>query len=281
MGTEGDDTANSATEATYDLQMTGVRESKLVSLADMTWTEVRDRLPLVDVVLLPTGSIEQHGPHLPLLDDTLSAVAVCVRAAERMYPRLLVAPPVPFGDSSQWLEFPGTISIKAHTLVQLVVDICDSLAQHGFKRVIIVNGHGPNIHPLWEAAWRIHREVGIRVAYMSYWSLISPEVIQDVIETTIPGHADEFETSFALAAFPERVRREAIQKPEGAYDVPAKYTYLNSVYLTHFHTQVMTKIGFVGDPTLASAEKGRRLLDAAVEGLIEFLNYYMASPFAT
>jgi len=260
--------------------MTSVQASSLNSMADMTWIEVQNRLPLVDVVLLPTGSIEQHGPHLPLLDDTLSAVAVCDRAAEQMYPRLLVAPPVPFGDSSQWLDFPGTISIKAHTLVQLVDDICDSLAQQGFKRVIIINGHGPNIHPLWEAAWRIHRKAGIRVAFMSYWSLISSEVIQEVIETTTPGHADEFETSFALAAFPERVRREAIQKPGDVYNVPTKYTYLNGVYLSHFHTQMVTKTGLVGDPTLASSEKGRMLLDAAVEGLIEFVDYYMASPFA-
>lgn len=267
--------------ASYGLPTMATFASKLVSLAEMTWTEVRDRLPAVDIVLLPTGSIEQHGPHLPLLFDILSATLVCVRAAEQMYPRVLVAPPLPFGDASHWLAFPGTISIKAHTMVEVLVDVCDSLARHGFKRVVIVNGHGANINPLWEATWRIRREVGTKVAYLSYWSVIPPEVIQEVIETTAPGHADEFETSFALAAFPEQVRLEAVQKPEIVNAVPDKYTYLGGVYFTHFDTQLMTKTGFVGDPTLASAEKGRKLLEGAAQGLVEFLKYYAGSPFAT
>jgi creatinine amidohydrolase len=259
-----------------------ISEAMIVSMADMTWTQVQDQLEHAEIALLPVGSIEQHGPHLPLLHDVLSANVVCVRTAERIYPRALVAPPLHFGDSSQWTSFPGTISIRARTLVELVVDICESLAQHGFERVVIVNGHAPNMNPLWEAAWRVDREVGIKVAYLSYWSFIPQDAIDGMgIETTTPGHADEFETSFALAAFPERVREDEIRMSQSRYEVPKEYTFRNGVYMTHFDTQLhISETGCIGDPSQASAEKGQRLLNGAVTGLVNFLNYYLESPFA-
>ncbi len=128
-------------------------ESGLV-LADLSWPEVRDIKDQVDLVLLPIGSIEQHGPNLSLRMDSSSAFEFCRHASARMAPRLLVAPAIPWGVSLHHMHFPGTMSLAPDTFIQVIVELIDSLFHHGFERFLIVNGHGGNVAAMDIAAIR-------------------------------------------------------------------------------------------------------------------------------
>lgn len=255
-------------------------ENLRISLKDLTWEEAESSISKAEVVLLPVGSIEQHGPHLPLDHDIRSSLAVCRETAKRMYPKVLVSPAIAFGDSTHWLSYPGTISLSASTLTNLVYDVCKSLSTHGVDTIVIVNGHGANENVLWEASWKVKKDLSITIAYVSYWSLIPEEIANENVETTLPGHADEFETSFALARFPKRVRKKKVRKREKQQLFPEKYTYLGGVYFAHFYTrEMMGDFGYLGDPTLGNKKKGEKLFQGAVKGLQEFLNFLTGKEF--
>ena len=110
-----------------------------VWLHELTWEEVASYLRGRDTIIVPFGTTEQHGPAGPLGLDTYVAIGLAEDAAKRA--GVLAAPPVWYGDSSHHLGFPGTISVKTETLMQIVYDIVRSLARHGFKRILLVNGH--------------------------------------------------------------------------------------------------------------------------------------------
>ena len=113
-----------------------------VHLAELTWEEAGqaalDNLP----VIVPAGATEAHGQHLPLDVDTHQAATVAARLAERA--GALVAPALPYGYSTMWMGFPGTITLSSETFQQVLVEVCSSLVRHGFYRVVILNGHRPN-----------------------------------------------------------------------------------------------------------------------------------------
>ena len=123
------------------------------------------------VVLAPIGAIEQHGPHLPLDTDSNAVAAVAERAARRIeQPPALVLPPVWWGLSPYWMPFAGTLSLRPETILALFADLGASVARHGFRRLVIVNGHGGNAGIVAVAATTL-AEHGIRAAALSYWDL--------------------------------------------------------------------------------------------------------------
>src|SRR5713226_2047566 len=145
-----------------------------VFLSDMSWPEVEARLKETDVVLVPTGSNEQHGPILPEKTDIFISTEIARRAAEevRNDVKAVVAPPVPFGYSPEWLEWPGTISLRIETLRNLLMDIVTSLIHHGFRKIVLVNGHGSNPPILWQIMTEVNQREDVMLLTLNWWQLI-------------------------------------------------------------------------------------------------------------
>ncbi|MBU0847720.1 creatininase family protein, partial [Patescibacteria group bacterium] len=115
----------------------------------LTWPEVEDYLKTNDVILFPTGSTEQHGKHIAEDNDAFTAYEIAKRVAERT--GVLVAPTMPFGNSIHHMKFPGTMTLTFDTLVDVYKEVCESLISHGFKKIVIMNGHGGNTNAIAQA----------------------------------------------------------------------------------------------------------------------------------
>lgn len=218
--------------------------------------------------ILPTGSLEQHGPHLPVMTDTAGAVAACLggaRLAQANVP-LAVLPAIPFGLSEYHIPFGGTISLDYATFHSLLRCIVRSLKALGFARLLIVNGHGGNIAPLEISVRELAVEFAMPIVATTPWLNIE---LRDIAETDeVVEHGCEAETSLMLALFPSTVKPEKFaeaskqttpQRPEKGY--------------TRFYsfTQCAPSTGTWGDPRTATAEKGQKFLarlEQAVAALI-------------
>src|SRR6266404_8389963 len=187
--------------------------SRKVLLWESTRKEFRELLEggSLKAVIVPTGSTEQHNEHLAMINDTASVTLIAQQAALLLYPAVMVATPVPVGISPHWMDRKGTLSLKKETFLAVVFDICESLRMHGVNRILVLNGHGGNVAPLRESVPEFARKLGIRVETNSYWDAYTPEIIKRYMQSgKAPGHAAEFETSFAMAAFPERIHWEGV-----------------------------------------------------------------------
>ena len=228
-------------------------------LGELTWPDVKDFLANHDVIVIPVGSCEQHGPHLPLDTDAYDVFWLSKKAAEKAC-CTLVAPPIYYGVSSHHMDFPGTTTLKPHTLEQLAYEVAVSLIKHGFKKIVFENGHGGNTPALEAAVQRITTDTGAFVVVDTV-SLI-PEFIEEFIETPYDAHAGEFETSTTLASREEFVVTERIRRPTIKLPV-SKYTKIGlkekgpRVYWG-FRTKEISETGVIGDPTKATKEKGEK-----------------------
>ena len=216
-------------------------------LADAVWPQV----PAAALVLVPVGSTEQHGPHLPLSTDTVIAEAVAAGAAAALRPRLdtpvLVAPPIAFGASGEHAGFPGTVSIGHEALRAVLVETVRSLALWA-GRVVFVNGHGGNVPTLDAAVGRMRAE-GHDVAWAG---------------CEAPGgdaHAGFTETSVMLHLAPHLVR------PFGGVRGDDRPLPDLMPELVARGVRAVSPSGVLGDPAGASAEEGRRIAAAMVASL--------------
>ncbi len=243
-----------------------------VLLYENTRKEVREWIASGDLkaAIIPTGSTEQHNEHLEMCMDTEAAKFISQQVALKLYPKVIVTTPVPFGISPHWMNRQGTITVRKEIFKGLVYDICCSMKAHGINTMLIVNGHGGNSRALYEMVPEIRSELGITIDGFSYWSSFPRERRNEFTESgIIPGHADEFETSFALAAFPERIRRTT-------YDGFEPYKWGSN-------KEDMDRVGYVDaewdtpewdkksfeDSHLATAEKGERVIAHAVDWVSE------------
>jgi creatinine amidohydrolase len=188
-------------------------DPRRVLLWEITRRDFREAIEggALKAVIVPTGSTEQHFEHLAMIQDTASSTLVAQQAALRLHPQVLVTTPVAIGISPHWMDRKGTLSLKKETFLAVVFDICDSLRAHGVDRILVLNGHGGNVAPLRDNVPEMARKLGIRVEAASYWEAYTPEIVKRYMESGhVPGHAGEFETSFAMAAFPERVHWESL-----------------------------------------------------------------------
>ncbi|MFB3923461.1 MAG: creatininase family protein [Terriglobia bacterium] len=197
----------------------GYIDPRKVLLWESTRREIRQALEAgrLKAAILPTGSTEQHNEHLAMIQDTASAVLVAQQAALALWPQVIVATPVPVGISPYWMERPGTLTLRPETFLAMVYDLCDSLRHHGLRTIFIVNGHGGNDQPLKEHMEEFRQKLGANIEACSYWDAFADGANREegkrLMESgaeNIPGHSAEFETSFALAAFPERIHRDAV-----------------------------------------------------------------------
>jgi creatinine amidohydrolase len=247
-------------------------------LEHLTWPEVKKLKPSRHVVLLPLGSFEQHGPHLPLTTDT-DLVTAIARGVERARPRQVLCLPTLWpGHSTHHLFFPGTLSISQQPYISMVIELCRSIARMGGQRVFLLNGHGGNDVPLRAVLRELKTDLPkLQFVLASYWSLAA-ETIRQVRESESGGlgHACEMETSMMLHLHPERVKfRLAKRDGPKAKDVyrKADMQYARPVYFVNeFHE--VTATGTIGHPELATAEKGRRFLEGIVTEVVEFVDEF-------
>jgi creatinine amidohydrolase len=248
-------------------------------LKDLTWPEVKsldfERL----IVIFPTGSFEQHGPHLPFTTDTDIVTAVAAGVERAMADRVLLTPTLWPGLSTHHMQFPGTLDVPQPVYIQLVTELGKSLASMGAKKVFILNGHGGNDTPLRAALRELKTAVPhTRYVFASYWNL-SGKTLHDVRESESGGmgHACEMETSLMLLLHPQRVKLERAVRDGPPHTDPyrkADMQYGRPVYFVNeFHE--VTKSGVMGHPDLASAEKGKRFLDGIVAEVSAFVEHFL------
>jgi len=227
---------------------------------ELTWPEFEK----VDktVALLPTGIIEAHGPHLPLGTDALMATYIAEEAARRT--NVLLLPTVWYGNTYILDKFPGTISISNETLYRLYLDIFREVARNGVRYLVVVNGHGGNVDALSMAAKDAARETKLTVILVNWWIDLAKETRRRVLETP-EGHAAEDETSEVWVAYPHLVK--AIPRDGSADEwVEVRFrVYGRDVYAMEYTKAVQ------GYPSKASQEKGRAILEAAINELTQLI----------
>ncbi|HEU5088640.1 MAG TPA: creatininase family protein [Roseiflexaceae bacterium] len=234
----------------------------------LTWEEMNDAIAMQKVVILPTGSTEQHGPHLPLDTDVFLAESVCLEAARRAPERMLVLPPISYGLNLHHIDFPGTIHIEPEVYIAFCTQITKSVAYHGFQKILLVNGHGSN-SPLNDlVARKTVLATGALCAAVNYFALALDDFAAAGGAPFI-AHADEFETSLYLHLAPERVRMD---KAVAGHDVMGRYVSSDSTanYPVRFSDiwGRWTNTGVHGDPTAATADKGQVIFESAVTNLV-------------
>ncbi|MFP4628579.1 MAG: creatininase family protein [Halobacteriales archaeon] len=227
-----------------------------MELATTTWVDAGDGLP--DVALVPTGSVEQHGPHAPLGTDLVIARAVAARAATRIDPPVARTPAVPVGISEEHRGFDGTLWVEPDTFRAYVRDVVESLASHGVEGVVLVNGHGGNVAALEEVTARLTRDGTCRATAFTWFdALIDPPAPM--------GHGGPLETAALLAIDPDLVHADRL----AAAAAHAGDRWGAWIAGTNLAVDVdeFSENGVVGDPRAASADRGEALLAEAVDGL--------------
>lgn len=245
----------------------------------LTWPEMNDAIARQPVVILPTGSTEQHGHHLPLDVDLFLTESICHELGRRAEGRVLVLPPIPYGLNRHHLDFPGTIHVGAERWIAFCVDVTKSVAYHGFEKLLLVNGHGSNVPLIDIVARRTTWETGSLCAAVHYFAF-ALEAFEAVRDTEVIAHADEFETSLYLHLAPERVRMDRARADD---DVRGRFVSSDSTTsYARFsdYWSRWTDLGVHGDPRTATAAKGAVIFEAAVGGLLAFVDEWRAWPVA-
>lgn len=271
-----------------------------VWLHDLRWPEVEAYLRENDTILLPVGSTEQHGRHLPLKTDTTEAAEVARTVAERT--GVLVAPPLPYGWTPHHMAFPGTLTLRPETLAAVVEDVCQSLIFHGFRKIFILNGHRIfNLPPVETVATRLRNRTGAFVCVVDLALVAFLEV--KALSQSPPGgigHACEIETSAMLYYQPELVEMNEAARSVGPPPEKFSYSFLMldpelegdrvsikntwrefrqgvSIRTGELHPKERPS-GVEGDATLATADKGRKVHEAIVQNTVEVVERFRRLP---
>jgi creatinine amidohydrolase len=229
-------------------------------LSEATWTDVADLD--TDLAVLPVGSTEQHGPHAPLGTDFFNAESIAEAGAEAFDGEVVVAPTIPVGIAEEHRAFDGTLWVSPDTFRAYVREITESLAAHGFDRVVVVNGHGGNVEALAEVCRRVSR-AGDAYAVAFTWFDAVGEHSSDM------GHGGPLETALLRHTHPELVREDRIE--EARADGAERWgEWVSGVNLAH-DSDEFSENGVVGDPADGDAERGEELELLAAEALASLL----------
>lgn len=228
-------------------------------LSDHSWLQVRDYLAHDDRLILPIGAVEQHGRQIGLGCDYLIAERVANETGTKT--NVMVAPPLAYGMSLHHMKFAGTLSLRPATLTLVLDDLLRSMYAHGFRRILVVNGHGGNTAPLDSALATVVNELqGLRVKSFEWWK--EPELLQMVDEMAgvqRGTHASAAETAFMMVARSQGVHMELAAKQDAPVERSREF-FSAERFSTTFPDGVMGLMPFA-----ASAELGSRLLEKSVE----------------
>jgi len=218
-------------------------------LGKHTRREFRERMQAGELkaCIIPVAATEQHLEHLAMEHDYASIMHLSTAIASKLAPQVIVAPSMSIGISEHHMKHIGTLTALPGSWLSVLFDTIRSMHDAGFTNILVLNGHGGNIAPC-EGMWgQFLQRLEINLQFKSYWDFISMEEATPYLETNrFPGHAQEFETAFAMAAFPENVRHDAMQNQEDK------------------------------EPLHASVENGQALIEIAINNVAKFLEAMIA-----
>ena len=254
----------------------------------LTWPEINDAIDLGKVCILPCGAVEQHGPHLPLDVDLVCPSGIAAGAGKLAPEKILVLPIVAYGYTGHVMDFPGTINNDFEHFMQHVLDITRSLAYHGFKKIILLNGHGSNMPNLDLVARRTCLETDAECMVAAWWNLLTvdKEFLKNWRESKFPGgcaHAGELETSMYLYLDGDHVRKDRIEN--GTISFNEENNPFNFIDLFQqgpgtvvSWTSSYSETGVLGEAELATEEKGRTAYEEAVKQLVRLVTWFKDRP---
>ena len=254
------------TDATPQQQPREVAEPIL--LANLTSSETAQILPSMEMVLIPVGAHEQHGPALPVSTDALTAQVLCALAGALLAPRVAVLPVIPWGVSWHHQGRPGTVTLREETLITLVLDQIDSLYRQGVSRLVLVNTHVGNNPALTIAAERAKREFGVPLVVSVYAYTLLANAAREILGEEAIGHGGGDEAAAVLAIRPDLVDRDRLGPQELNSAIQRRKTILSAVGGTlPVMMHKLTESGATGDSTNATTEAGHAILGQAASGL--------------
>ena len=253
-------------------------------LDELSWTELRETVKKVDTILIPVGSVEEEGPHLPLGVDSIVAWEVTRRVAQEA--EVLVAPLVPIGYSGWHSGFPGTLSLSIDTLTQLLREICKGLVEHGFKKLLFINSHVGNETPILVVGTELRKVSGATIGMVSLWALAN-EMCKDIegLDERVFLHAGEIMTSVMLALRPDLVdmgQAKAEHPISEAGSLIRKGS--QKVQFRNYHANIyslsneVTKSGVMGNPLGATKGKGELIIERWIDYIRSFIKEFKKLP---
>src|SRR3954464_8013746 len=254
----------------------------------LTWPEINDAIELQKVCIVPCGSVEQHGRHLPLDVDIVCPTQIACGAGREAPAQILVLPTVSYGYTGHVMDFPGTINQHWSHFIDHVLDITQSPAYHGFKKILLLNGHGSNMPNLDLVARRTNLETDAECGVVAWWNLLTgdKEFLPRWRQSKFPGgcsHACELETSMYLYLDGDDVRKDQIKSGTISFneeDSPFMWVDLFAAgpATVISWTSSYSETGVLGDAELATAEKGRAAYEEAVKQLVRSATWWKDRP---
>ncbi len=254
----------------------------------LTWPEINRAVKEKKVPVVPIGSIEQHGLHLPLDVDCVCPRGVALHAAKLIPDKMLILPTIVHGYTGHVMDFPGTINIHWEHFIKMVLDVAKSLAYHGFKKIILLNGHGSNMPNLDLVARRADLETDAECAFCGWWNLLTVDkkFLPKWRDSYFPGgccHAGELETSVYLYLDEDNVRKSKIRDNRITFNEEhSDFQWIDAFAAgpatVQSWTSTYTKTGGMGAADLATKEKGRVAVKEAAKQLARLVAEFSKRP---
>lgn len=247
---------------------------KNLILSELSLPELKKYESQIDLAVIPVGSHEQHGPNMVFATDSVLAYELSKKIGEIFFPRILICPSITLGNSYHHMDFFGSMTLRPETFIHLIIDMAESLKKHKIKKILLLNGHGGNRHPLGVAVTKIKFELGfLKVGW------IGPDLGEDLLEkkqfsskfSSVRGHACEGEVSMALYLAPWLVKKDCLCPGELKKSLWGKSSWYRQVPWS-FHD--ITENGALGNATLASYELGKKITEHVLQKYQKFINEY-------
>lgn len=242
----------------------------------LSWTDIRAMPDKENVVLIqPVGAIEQHGPHLPLIVDAAIGVAVLGKALSKLNSSIpaYALPSLYYGKSNEHWHFPGTITISAQTLSATLTEVAESVYRAGFRKLVLMNSHGGQPQVIEIAARDLHVKYDDFLVFPLFtWRV--PNIAGELLtskEKQLGIHAGDAETSVMLSILPEQVKMEAAVKEYPTGLPEDSLLTMEGKLPFAWTTRDLSQSGVLGDPTVATKEKGDRILESVADGWVRVI----------
>ena len=252
------------------------------NLGEMTRNQIAAIAPTA-IAVLPTASVEQHGPHMPVITDTLLCTTVALRAAEQASDTVdvIVAPTLSFGNSHHHRPFAGVLSLASDTYMAAVIDILEGLTLSGFRKLVVLNGHGGNTDSNAVVGLDFVHRLGhdVSIATAAYWNIARAAVVEGTAlpSNMIPGHAGRFETSMVMSLRPDLVPAEGLAQTEDLTKAPSGLFGAMAGATVQSHGGWAAGTGYTDNPAAASAEEGTAILEIVVAQVANFFRAFAAT----
>ncbi len=238
-----------------------------MELARLTWPDV-DALDRDTPVMIPVAALEQHGHHMPVFTDSMLLGEIVRRAHASLEDHTLLVPLMWLGNSHHHMDFPGTVSAEPRVWLDLLSGLVDNFITHGFRRIVVLNGHGGNDVPARQATFELRQKYRSRsdllLLLATYWNLADPATSLSGLTQSNMEHACEWETSMMLRLHPELVKShqdvESVVPGNSFFPAQRAWTIPDR-----------TTAGHLGEPNVATAEKGEQLLQLFSDGVVQMM----------